>query len=198
MIHPATELRLINDTIGYGVVATRLIPKGTIVWILDKLDRAFAPEEIADMASVYQEILYKYCYRDNIGQYIFCWDISRYVNHSFKPNCISTAYDFDLAIKDIHPGEELTEDYGFLNVDEPFEPLPEKGSRRKVVLPDDIMRKDKQWEKSLIIAFKRFNTVEQPLRGLINPTYLAKVEAVARGEAPMDSILPSLYYRRLA
>ena len=37
MIHPSTELRFINDEIGYGVVATRFIPKGTIVWALTNL-----------------------------------------------------------------------------------------------------------------------------------------------------------------
>ena len=38
MIHPDTELQFINDKIGYGVVATKLIPKGSITWALDKLD----------------------------------------------------------------------------------------------------------------------------------------------------------------
>jgi hypothetical protein len=37
MIHPWTELRFINDSIGYGVFATQFIPKGTIVWALDDL-----------------------------------------------------------------------------------------------------------------------------------------------------------------
>lgn len=38
MIHPDTELRFINEKIGYGVVALKLIPRGTITWALDKLD----------------------------------------------------------------------------------------------------------------------------------------------------------------
>jgi hypothetical protein len=37
MIHPHTQLQEINETIGYGVIATQVIPKGTIVWILDDL-----------------------------------------------------------------------------------------------------------------------------------------------------------------
>lgn len=196
MVHPHTELRFINDVIGYGVVATRFIPKGTIVWIADDLDRIFTPEKIAGMDPLYQDILHKYCYRDNRGNYIFSWDLARYVNHSFRPNCISTAYDFDLAVRDIHPGDELTEDYGFLNVDEPFKPVPEKGSRRKAVMPDDLPKYYKRWEKLLVGAFKRFNKVEQPLMKLIKPEFRDKVEAVARGESEMDSILPYLYYNR--
>jgi hypothetical protein len=30
MIHPHSELRLINDAIGQGVVATKFIPRGAI------------------------------------------------------------------------------------------------------------------------------------------------------------------------
>ena len=46
MIHPDTELQFINDEIGHGVVATKLIPAGTITWVLDKLDREFTKARI--------------------------------------------------------------------------------------------------------------------------------------------------------
>ena len=39
MIHPDTELRYVNDAIGYGVFATRHIPCGTITWVRDHLDQ---------------------------------------------------------------------------------------------------------------------------------------------------------------
>jgi hypothetical protein len=57
MIHPDTELQFINDKIGYGVVATKLIPKGTITWALDKLDRIFSPEEVRKLDPPYQACL---------------------------------------------------------------------------------------------------------------------------------------------
>ncbi len=139
MIHPHTELRFISDKIGYGVVATRFIPKGTITWALDKLDRVFEPSEIKLFERVYQEILDKYCYRNNVGDFVFCWDIARFVNHSFNSNCISTPYEFEVAVRDILPGEELTDDYGYLNVTEPFDCLPEEGSTRTRVMPDDLL-----------------------------------------------------------
>lgn len=41
MIHPHTELKHINNEVGYGVVATKFIPAGTITWVLDKLDQEF-------------------------------------------------------------------------------------------------------------------------------------------------------------
>ena len=65
MIHPNTELRFINNVIGYGVVATEFIPKGTITWSIDQLDRVFTPEQLQALDPVYQEILQKYSYRNN-------------------------------------------------------------------------------------------------------------------------------------
>ena len=56
MIHPNTELRFINKEVGYGVVATKPIPAGTITWVLDKLDRTFTPDEFQK----YGTILSKY------------------------------------------------------------------------------------------------------------------------------------------
>ncbi|HSU49492.1 MAG TPA: SET domain-containing protein, partial [Segetibacter sp.] len=100
MIHPDTELSFINPQIGYGVVATRFIPMGTITWALDKLDRVFTQAEVDEMDGVYKEILNKYCYRDNQGDLVLCWDHSRYVNHSFNSNCITTAYNFEMAVRD--------------------------------------------------------------------------------------------------
>ncbi len=103
MIHPDTEIRFINEEIGYGVVATKLIPKGTITWVLDKLDRVFEHAEYAAFDTVYKELLNKYCYRDHHGKNVLCWDSARYVNHSFNSSCVSTAYDFEIAIRDIYP-----------------------------------------------------------------------------------------------
>jgi hypothetical protein len=61
MIHPHTELRFISPELGYGVFARRFIPKGTITWALDALDRSFSPSQVSAMAPLYREILDKYC-----------------------------------------------------------------------------------------------------------------------------------------
>ena len=193
MIHHDTELRFISSEIGYGVVATRLIPKGTITWVLDKLDRIFTAGEIALMDPMYSQILETYTFRDNRGDYILCWDNGRYVNHSFHPSCITTSYGFELAVRDIEPGEELTDDYGFLNVTQPFHCLPEKRSARKTVLPDDLLHYHHRWDRRLRSAFRRFHKVEQPLSQFLDPEVLDRAMRVARGELPMDSILNCYY-----
>lgn len=46
MIHPKTELRYINDTVGYGVFATDRIPKGTIVYVKDSLEITVSPADL--------------------------------------------------------------------------------------------------------------------------------------------------------
>lgn len=187
MIHPKTELRLISDEIGYGVVAKEFIPAGTITWALDELDREFTPEHVKKMNPIYQNILETYCYRNNKGNLVLCWDYGRYVNHSFKSNCLSTAYDFEIAIRDIKAGEELTDDYGYLNVTEPFKGVDE-GTRRKIVYPDDLLKHYKTWDKRLKQNFPKIIEVEQPLKFLITPKLWKEVEAIAQGKKEMESI----------
>lgn len=192
MIHPDTEIRFISNEIGYGVVAKKFIPKGTITWVLDKLDREFTPLEVSDLDPVYREILGIYTFRNNKGNYVLCWDNGRYVNHSFNSNCLTTAYDFEIAIRDIQAGEQLTDDYGYLNITEPFRALPE-GTRRKIVYPDDLLKYYKNWDKKLLPAFKRITETEQALRNLITAEQWSEIEKIASGEKEMVSILNNYY-----
>lgn len=193
MMHPHTELRFINETIGYGVFATRLIPKGTIVWVLDELDQKFDPIYVASLDPILRERLIKYSYRDEHGYYILCWDIARYVNHSFNSSCIATPYRFELASRTIFPGEELTDDYGYFNLDRPFYCFPEPGSSRTTIQPEDFLRDYPNWDCRAADAMRYFNYVEQPLKHLIDPKYRAKVTAIAAGDERMDSILTCYY-----
>jgi len=130
---------------------------------MDALDRKFNQQDIEALGPEYWEIIDKYTFRNADGNYILCWDHARFVNHSFRPTCITTAYDFELAVKDIYPGQELTNDYGTLNVCEPFYCLPEKESPRKIVMPDDLLANHEEWDRQLISAFKHFHKVDQPL-----------------------------------
>ena len=191
MIHPSTELRFINHEIGYGVFATERIPKGTITWTLDKLDREFSPTELETLGEPYHQLLNRYCYRNNIGSFILCWDNGRYVNHSFRANCLSTAYDSEIAIRDIQPGEELTDDYGYLNLLTPFRARDE-GARRKHVYPNDLLKYYKVWDKKLLSAFKHFSRVEQPLSTVMSPYVWERCLRVSGGQEDMDSIV-SIY-----
>jgi hypothetical protein len=192
MIHPDTELKFISNEIGYGVVATKFIPAGTITWVLDCLDREFTPLELQQMDPIYQNILDTYTFRNNKGNYILCWDNGRYVNHSFNSNCLTTAYDFEIAIRDIQPGEQLTDDYGYLNIPLPFRAADE-GTRRKIVYPDDLRKYYKVWDKKIEKVFGHITKRQQALRPLLPEVLWDRIEGIVAGKEELESILSNFY-----
>lgn len=192
MIHPKTEIKFISKEIGYGVVATEFIPAGTITWVLDKLDREFTPLQIQEMPAIYQEILDYYTFINNNGNYVLCWDNGRYVNHSFNSNCLTTAYDFEIAIRDIQPGEQLTDDYGYLNIPYPFKGIDE-GTKRKTVYPDDLLKYYKVWDKKLLKVFSKIPNLNQPLKELLTQEMWEEIVSVSENKNEMKSILTNYY-----
>ncbi|RDW19647.1 SET domain-containing protein [Oceanobacillus chungangensis] len=195
MMYPHTKLYYINDQIGFGVFATKFIPKGTITWALDELDHILEPEFVAKLDKHRRKFLNKYTYRNRNGQYILCWDLGRYVNHSFHANCMGTAYDFEIAIRDILPGEQLTSDYGTLNIGKSYKCIPEEGTDRERVNPNDLLHYYKEWDQQVIEALKHFNDVEQPLIHLIQPDFKEKVMVAAKENILLDSIKSNFYDR---
>lgn len=192
-MHPDTEVQFINDVVGYGVVAKKFIPKGTITWVQDELDRVLSPGEVEKMPSHIQDQVEKYAFRNNKGELVLCWDHSKYVNHSFNANCLSSAYDFEIAVRDINPGEQLTDDYGYLNISEPFKAIDE-GTGRNIVYPDDLLTYHPKWDSQLQNAFQHFEQVEQPLKIYVPSEVLERVLSRLRRNEPLDSIL-NLYYK---
>lgn len=189
MMHPDTEIQFISEHVGVGIFATKLIPKGTIVWIKDELDLMLTEDFIESLGDLQKKDVYKYAYLDTDGIYVLHWDHAKYMNHSFNPNCVDTAYNFQMASIDIQPGEQLTCDYGTLGDDEDFECIPEEGTTRTKVTANDYLTYYKEWDEMARKTFKFFNAVEQPLKYLIDKQYVDKVNAVANGEETMDSIL---------
>ncbi|MEZ4340460.1 MAG: SET domain-containing protein [Sandaracinaceae bacterium] len=115
MLHPSTRLSWISDAVGYGVRATRRIPKGTILWALDPLDRVFGPQEVQHLGEGLWPVLETYSYVNGSGKRVLCWDHGRFMNHSCEPVSLSPGVDFELAVRDIEEGEEITCDYTSLN-----------------------------------------------------------------------------------
>jgi hypothetical protein len=191
MIHPHTELRFINDKIGYGVVATQLLPQGTITWVRDEFDQAFTATRLERMLPLYQELAAKYCFVDARGDYILCWDLARYLNHSCNPNCRSAGYDFELAVRDIAPGEELTDDYGSLNLEYDFVCYCQTPLCREKIRPDDLERYADQWDDIVATPFRLIHTVSQPLWPLVQEK--DRVEAVLANRFPIASCRQNYY-----
>jgi hypothetical protein len=196
MIHPDIELRFIDDVIGYGVVAKKLIPKGTITWVQDNLDQVYTPEEVKKINPVMAGHLETYCFTNGKGEKVLCWDNAKFVNHSFNPSCMSTAYDFEIAIRDIHPGEQLTDDYGYLNVEEPFEAVDE-GTERKVVYPDDILNYHQEWDKLIVDNLHNIGLVAQPLKKYIPQETWEEFSKVLSGQSSLKSIRTCYFEQKI-
>ncbi len=185
MTHPDTELRYVNDVIGYGVFATRFIPRGTITWVRDDLDQVFSATQVSAMPEPYQQVLDRYGYTDRHGFTILCWDHARFMNHCCDASCLSAGYDFEVAVRDLQPGDELTDDYGTLNIDESFACACSLPQCRGLIQPDDNERNAERWDEILRAAFPSIRDVAQPLWPFIKDP--AKVIAASSDVAQMRS-----------
>jgi SET domain-containing protein len=109
---------------GLGLFAKKLIPKGTIWWharpqdILIITKNQFLTLEnslkTSSMNGYIDTILTYSYYERNLDALIFCLDNSRFVNHSENANSGASEDENGLcamALRDIQPGEEITEDY---------------------------------------------------------------------------------------
>ncbi|MBN1124828.1 MAG: SET domain-containing protein [Sedimentisphaerales bacterium] len=163
MIHPATELRIVNETIGYGVYATACIPKGTIVYVKDPLEIDLSPARYDTLDPTYRVIADKYSYIDEKGSHIISWDIAKYVNHCCRPNTMSTGYGFEIAIEDIAVGQEMTDEYGMFNLTTSMACFCQSSSCRHYVGPQDIDIYGPFWDEHVREALSCVASVNQPL-----------------------------------
>ena len=193
MLHPHTELRFVSEQIGYGIYATKFIPLGTITWAKDKLDRVFTPEEVKNMDPANLENLMKYTYRDRTGNYFFCWDLTRYVNHSYDPNSLLTSSGYEVAIRDIQIGEEITNDYGTFNIIEPFE-CAWGPHERQFVKPDDLTRFYKLWDEQIAKAMMNCRNVSQPLEKFLSAEQKKEMVEIVENKRTILSVIENYYH----
>ncbi len=167
MIHPDTELSFISEEIGFGLVATRFIAAGTITWVKDPLDMVFDSSKYSELEVTKKDYLFKYCFVDGNGYLILCWDHGRFVNHSCQANCLAPGFDFEIAVRDIQPGEQLTSDYGVLNMMEDFNCSCKGCDCRKIIRASDPELMHKIWDDKIKRVFNQVDKVEQPLWEMI-------------------------------
>lgn len=162
MLHPNTELAYLGPEIGHGVFATARIPRGTITWVQDPLDQVIDLSTHPQYAS-YPPVLERYSFRNARGQYVLCWDYGRFVNHSCEANCLSPGLDFEIAVRDIEAGEQLTNDYGSLNLEFEMDCCCGSSRCRSKTTPDDFELYADHWDQALGAAFFDIERVDQPL-----------------------------------
>ncbi len=175
MIHPQTQLRYINDQLGYGVFATAVIPTGTIVYVQDGLDIVILPDSPLLQDPLQRAQIKKYAVIEPPdGRYILSWDIAKYVNHCCQANILSTGYGFEIAVRDIKPDEELRDDYGLFNLDWDLTLICKHEDCRGRLKTADFSPNINQWDAQIQAALNHTLNVPQPLWSLLD----AETEAV--------------------
>jgi len=104
---------------GIGLFADQFIPKGARVWMLMRgFDIVLTPEQIDSLSDVAREQFVHYGHLDIFtGEHVLCADNARFLNHSETPNVgcyllpTPNDEDYDVAIRDIESGEEMTINY---------------------------------------------------------------------------------------
>lgn len=188
MIHPATELRFIDDQIGWGVFATAFIPAGTITWVRDAFDQTFTQAQVDKLPPQYRPIIEKYAYLDAAADHVLCWDHARFVNHSCEASCLGGGYDFEIAVRDLQPGDELTDDYGTLNLLEDFNCACTSDQCRKVIKPDDVLMRAPVWDAMVEPLFRKLRQIPQPLWPFLSQAQIDEVEKTLAEVLPYRSI----------
>lgn len=197
MIHPKTEIKFINDTVGYGVFATDFIPEGTITYVKDSLEIVITPDDYLKHTPEMREAIDKYSYIDAKGDRIVSWDFAKYVNHCCKCNTISTGYGFEVAIRDIYPGEQITDEYGIFNSDVEFDLIcAEEGCRKKITFDDfDLYYED--WDKKIRKSLPKLFEVEQPLLSFLDDETKRELDSYFLNEKEYKSIYALKYKKEV-
>ena len=177
MIHPDTELRHISAEVGYGVYAKTLIPAGTITYIKDSLEIIISESDYHLHNAAMRGQIDRFSYRDEKGDRIVSWDFAKYVNHSCSPNSMSTGYGFEIALRDIQPGEELTDEYGIFNLDSDMDCSCGSPHCRKVIRASDFDHYYQEWDNRIKSILPKTLEMSQALWPFLDPGTQMALEA---------------------
>ena len=188
MIHPHTKVLECGPEIGVGVFATAFIPRGTIVVVRDRFDICLTPEEFSCLPEPARSTMETHLYHDKCGNLILSWDHARYMNHSCHANTMMTDYNLEIAVRDIAAGEELTTEYGLLNIQDPYPLACGCEHCRGHLRLDDIDVHAGAWDALIEASLRRIPDLDQPLLNLLEADWRARLDAFTAGRAPYSSI----------
>jgi len=188
MIHPKTELKFINEHVGYGVFATEYIPEGTVVYVKDSLELVISPTDYLLHSEDVQQVIEKYSYIDPQGNRVISWDFAKYVNHCCNCNTISTGYGFEIAIRDIEKGEQITDEYGIFNLTAEMEVSCGMENCRKKITPNDFDTYYTDWDSKIRKSMTHLFAVEQPLMPFIEEGTRKELDAFFQSPESYKSV----------
>lgn len=188
MIHPKTELKFIDQHVGYGVFATEFIPEGSITYVKDSLELQISPTDYLLHSADMKASIDRFSYIDERGFRIVSWDFAKYVNHCCQCNTISTGYGFEIAIRDIQAGEQITDEYGIFNLDSEMDVHCGHGVCRKRIGPDDFDHYYQKWDERIKKSITKLFEVEQPLMPILDPNTRTELDAFFQAPESYKSV----------
>ncbi|HET6389377.1 SET domain-containing protein [Hyphomicrobium sp.] len=103
---------------GIGLFADEDIPMGTETWrFMPEFDRLLTQADIDSLPEPARSNILDHAYLDAAsGLFVLCADNARFMNHADEPNTAGihepgAIEGYDIAIRDIRAGEEMTCDY---------------------------------------------------------------------------------------
>lgn len=193
MLHPDSQLRMVNHKKGRGIFATAPIPKGTATYIKDELEIEIHPDDRRLYDPRYKNLIETYTYIDENGIRVLSWDQAKYINHCCNCNTMSTGYGFEIALRDILPGEEITDEYGLFNFNHTMNLFCDKEECRGVVSGKDVDRYYEEWDENIKAALQNFNKVEQPLLQYMDDSTKQQLETYLKTGTGYKSVLQLRY-----
>ncbi len=193
MMHPDIAVVDLGGALGHGVVATSLIPRGTIIWSLGPKDIVLKPGAPELEQPELKAELPRHAYTDARGRLVFCRDAGRYMNHSCEPTTTSIGSVCDLALRDIAPGEPLTCDYALLNLDHEFACSCRAPGCRGHVTQRDLPQRAPQIDALVGSLVDLIPKVPQPLRPLMLEDDAERLGRILTGLEAVPSILENMH-----
>ena len=111
MLHPDIE-KAGSAIEGAGLVARKLIAQSTVVWRLNPDDKRVTVKELLKLPKELHRVVFSY--KNNTA--VITTDNWKYMNHSCDPTTWLADDETLVALRDIHPGDEVTFDYATTDV----------------------------------------------------------------------------------
>jgi hypothetical protein len=118
----------------------------------------------------------RYSYMDPEGNHLVSWDLTKYINHCCQCNTMLSPYGFEMAIRDIAPGEEITEEYAMYDFWQEMDLACEQTPCRKRQTFGDFDQLWRGWDAQMKTALVNFFKVPQPLLAFLDAKTLADIQ----------------------
>ena len=145
---------------GFGLYARHHVPKGTIICFESEGYRIIPEEEYNSLSETAKE----HVYQRVDGTYIAPSDDSKYFNHSCDANVLDSRLGFDIVVRDIQKGEEVTYDYRAFCFKEMECHCGSENCCGHITYEHPAPEKLRRfWAKKVDAALRQVNKVHQPL-----------------------------------